>query len=1056
MEFLNFDPSEFIVLEEAVEFDETIQRPEKIRFYTLTEQEVDAYEKLLPKGYVSHHDREILKNEVRRVRDLYEQYVLATPDDYKLREPEGGKVFPWVFPVYANPEFKKYDWAASWMPLYENVRAPNFYPRMLSALPKPFAESPEGVPMTVKTPTEFLNADGQKPRRALPIYTATKTIVHEDRTVEIGELPISGTDDTVSFVGYYLAKRPLDIPNPFEGHPFLKANEPVFLPTTSPLSDVVPSMDAVLTHGVPNTSDPYGIAGPYLKLYDIQLANIPWSLWKTKFPPAEVERMVRTQKEIVFPQHEQFSPGEKIQTTYKSEYFPGVSPREWLMRREDGGEFVVKALVSKVIDNGSVQSVPGIDLPIPNYPATTPEECALVGLPFQQFVVQGILRKPASGGFQCVPLEFVKQERAKSGFVGRLPWTETTGAEILDKHIRALRLFRTIGEAPGKEEVPLKTAMKSESLIHQEVVSIENDPKRTPMDKLRDIRRLVNEQQVSNNLYRDADGSFIVCAHTLALLSGDLARDRLGFYGNWTAAVDGFRVCKYCGQSITTLDLVDQDEFTEDGFVIKRTAALETGPTFHGTEIATFTAGLQTLRGLFDMDNPSDAILFLILSLLQVLPDGEALQPFVLAGREITKKLGTKDTEQFKRLKGTVGLAVAAVLLQAHVPTLLPRRSFGSRPLKLDGYPRDLDKPEKTTIVDTLMMVIENTFRAFPTNLSGPTQPVIRGILSNSKDIKKYALIFLEKDLLTQKPIQQALLTAKAYRVGVPVVQQPKTLLPVVMPPETFTPITNYEACPSLRPILASAIAPPILQASVPLRRGILPARTANEVVRSVSVRVPVKDVAKAEIQRKVGISKAKLPIGDGYRTNLMIASRIADMTRTPLDIRSVNPEQKPAELRDIARGFVAESLQKQTRILEMRTKDVALYTLLADYKEEKAQALKLRATERLKFVDEMAKRSDLEREVIGDLLKIGLAPYIITNRDRDLFARQAEQLQEQLQPVVEEDTGVGLPQDYTDQGDVEVPMVDAGNYGDYTAVPVNDGRDYTQPNLVDDAQRSI
>ena len=60
-EFFNFEPSEFQVLED-IEFDETIQRPEKVRFFTLEEQTVDAFERMLPKGRVTKYQiRELEK-----------------------------------------------------------------------------------------------------------------------------------------------------------------------------------------------------------------------------------------------------------------------------------------------------------------------------------------------------------------------------------------------------------------------------------------------------------------------------------------------------------------------------------------------------------------------------------------------------------------------------------------------------------------------------------------------------------------------------------------------------------------------------------------------------------------------------------------------------------------------------------------------------------------------------------------------------------------------------------------------------------------------------------
>jgi hypothetical protein len=104
-----------------------------------------------------------------------------------------------------------------------------------------------------------------------------------------------------------------------------------------------------------------------------------------------------------------------------------------------------------------------------------------------------------------------------------------------------------------------------------------------------------------------------------------------------------------------------------------------------------------------------------------------------------------------------------------------------------------------------------------------------------------------------------------------------------------------------------------------------------------------------------------------------------------------------------------------------------------------------------------MAQRTDMEREIIGDLRKIGLAPYIITNRDRAFEARQAEALQDILKrKPVEEEVGVGRPQDQFDQGDETAAGTDNGNYGDYLAVPINDGRDYEQPSITDDTETSI
>jgi hypothetical protein len=117
----------------------------------------------------------------------------------------------------------------------------------------------------------------------------------------------------------------------------------------------------------------------------------------------------------------------------------------------------------------------------------------------------------------------------------------------------------------------------------------------------------------------------------------------------------------------------------------------------------------------------------------------------------------------------------------------------------------------------------------------------------------------------------------------------------------------------------------------------------------------------------------------------------------------------------------------------------------------------KLRASERLKIVTEMAKKSDAEREVVGDLLKIGLAPYIMTVQDRAIFAREAERLVDVLAAEEQEfeDQGVGLARDVQEDGEEnEFVGADHGDYGDRAALP--EGQDYREPALGDDAERSI
>jgi hypothetical protein len=1038
---LTFDPSEFVVLEDALEVDETIQRPEAVRFFTIEEQETDAFESLMPKGRVTQFQRDEVRDIVKHMRDLYDTHVLALPDDYALREPDRGTKLSWVQPVYADLELRPYSVQDSWIPLMENRTAPGYYSRMIAALPKPYRTT-GGAQYEVEEPTEFLNASGEKAVRVLPVYTATKTVVHEDKTISIVPRPMQGSEDVVNRLGYWLAKRPVEIPNPLADHPFLASNTATFVESTAPLKDVLPSLDAVLTHGVPVTTDPYRVGGPYLKLYDIQLSSIPWSGWKSRFPPVEVEQVIREKAEIPFPKSDDLAPSAKVLEAYKTTYSPGFAVREWLMRQDDGGEFVVKALLSKAIENGSIENVPGVDLAIPDPPPTTLAECSLDGLTFPDFLVKGLLRKTPAGKLICAPLEFVRQERARNGYLNRKPWTDGTETEIKVRHLTALRDSRR-----QQPIVPIlaeqKTPGKPDSVHRREAVVLLQDPRRHSRDKLRDLEAIVKDDILENNVYRDADGQFVLCEHTMAILAGDLEKDRGFFYDVWTASSDGWRVCKYCGERLLGDDLVDQTDFDEQGFVMNKKESLPVGQVFHGEAVAAFAVGLKAISGIFQMENASDSIAFYTLSLLQVLPEAETTAFFLSQGRAQVAKLG-KMTDSKLEAAGAIGLAITVLLLQAHVPVLEAHRAFWSKSLSFAGYPRDAPTPERFGLIDILLMVLENTYRGYPAELPGPIKPFIRAVLSKPRSIRMIVVELLNKRLLPTKEIQDSLAEARAL-----VKRSPEAPATTTLPlqQEELT-IKGYPSCFAGHALFGGTLPPRIRQPEVALRRGIQAPASREVVTAPVSVRVKVAEVPKDLIRRRLALKGAIAK--DSTQTNLLLANHLANLTRKPLPIATVDPTQSPALLRDIAKGLVNEASQG---LKVDPSKDVTLFCLLADYDKAKAEARKVRATERITYVERMANFSDLEREVNMELAKRGMAPTIIALAERTELGESVD-----LSHLM--DIGVGLPQDTEEQGDVlrsnAGAGVDNGNYGDYHAMPSNDGRDPQETSLLDDQERSI
>ena len=83
----------------------------------------------------------------------------------------------------------------------------------------------------------------------------------------------------------------------------------------------------------------------------------------------------------------------------------------------------------------------------------------------------------------------------------------------------------------------------------------------------------------------------------------------------------------------------------------------------------------------------------------------------------------------------------------------------------------------------------------------------------------------------------------------------------------------------------------------------------------------------------------------------------------------------------------------------------------------------------------------------------------MISRSDREEFAREAERLREEVyrdEQITQEDTGVGQPSDFFEQGEEGPRGADNGDYGDYVGMPGNDGRDHEQPQQTDDPERPI
>ena len=1046
-DLFTFKASEFTIIEEMV-YDETIQRPEAVRFYTLDEQVGDAYEKMVPKGRTTKFQMEVLRKEADRLRQLYLDHIVPTADDYLLREPAYGKRFSWIHPVtdteaYRGADSNPYSIAKTWAPLFDeaHVRLPGFYNRMMAALPHPYAtEGIEGVSYPLKEITEFVDADGKNPNRALPTFMSPRTQRHEDGRINILSVPIANTADVAKFIGYYADKRPVPVPNPLPSHDFLKSSDAFMIETTAPLSEVVPSLDAILTHAVPVTRDPYGEGMKYLRVYDVQLSDIPWSSWKSRFPPAEMHVAKEVEK-IEFPKSRGDKPSENLLQHYE-EYFPAQSTRQWLMDQQDGGELVVHMLMSKAGQNGTVAMSPGADADF-EYPKTTIKECELEGLDFHDFSIRGVLRRTWGAKdkitYQCIPLELIKQERKREGHKNRTQWKEKTHEDILDSYVRALVTGRPVKAKHVKEEKYESKPAREISHLRHEIIVLLNDPRRLPEDKVRDIGALVQESVLDGHIYVDSKGLFLLCLHTMAILLGDLAEDRRKFYDNWAVRVDGFRVCKFCGEHINADVLEDQEEFTDDGHVIRHAEALERA-TFSGHGALEQVKTLAGLRDQFDFKKSSDEVFFMLISLLHIIPEVDQLLPILTMGRTLAAQL-----DKSKLDGGVAGIAQAVLMIQAHVPPLVPRRSFGSKPLTLRGYPRDVVSPDGYTIVDSLLLVLSKTLEAYPTSFKGSSATTMRGVLNDPKKIRALVVKCIGVLMKGSEPLRLALERAKAV-LPAEEPTKPSTMIPgdLVMPPrDTFGRIRSPPECPTTRAYWMNARPPSIKQPDVPLRKGISHFEREGSIKtkmieKSTSERVKPETTSVKDKEVIARLKSGKEGVFEDWHTNMLIATRLGSVFEMPMPVQTLDPDQKPDELRDITKGYVFEIVKeigkdpiKKTKFDAMRKDDLAMMMLMADVKAAAATTNSLKAKERITYTERLRLMTDADREITKDLIDRGLAPYIISTKDRILFAKEVGAEEDAVDP----DLGVGLTIDEDDVGALPQfeDMRTRGNYGDFS-----------------------
>jgi len=1100
-ERLLFDPtSEFEILETIENFEEEIQRPEDIRFFTLEEQLLDYFEKVIPKRKATRQELQMLKYDRDRMRLAYGNYIHITETDYVVDVNRKQVKVDWITPVYSSFDYKTYSYAKEYVPLFErdSRRTPNYYPRLLSALPRPYSTTGEGI--LLSSNETLTNEKGENSIKALANYQRTRTVIHDDGTMDVVATVVPNTGDDIKISGYYLKARELDLPNPMADHPFLRSTQPGYVKSEFPLLNIYPSFATILEHAIPVTTDPYTEGKQYLKLYDVKLSQIPWSSWKQRFPPVETKQSITAVTSINFPSdNKEQEPGEVLTKQYHTSWYPGLHPRLWLSKQIDAGHLVSQLLLSEASESGVLPTPPPMDAPSPSYPSASADICMNLTGDFDTFLSSGLFRVIKNTGV-CVPVGMIHQEKSNDVFKGKLGWREDTKSIIQATYLKVLNAFQ-ISDLPDSVVKYEKVDRLPESERRNDVLVILKDYSRSPEDRADAIELITRDLHMVEKQYIDVGGKFVICAHTLEVLHGKLEDDRMGFYSEWTYSQDGGRICKFCHEEINKDSFVATKEYDDDGHLMMDYQALEK-TTYNGnSQIDVFTNSLVTLKRLFDLENAGESILYILLSILQILPQETQVLPLLQLIRRLTSSLksrassGKISKENQDRIEGILGIASAVVLLQTHNPFLIPKRSLGSKPMNLSGFPRDSTNPKESPVLDSVILVLRKTLEAFPATYRGSVAAISRQVLSKPEKVKEEIVPYLKVFFEQFKPLFEHAID----RYSAPVEEAPLNLIqfPIIRIDNPLFKINDEvdaeqnTSCSVFRTLVSwtTKKLPTIVQNLIRLRRPIYPS-PRNKILNVNLDKIQTVNISDKEIRS--GIASG-LPSGFPLLSEIMkreldssvictLTSRLLDLVSKTGFSKSLQSEfrsnitlldvtQSPSLLRDTAKSIFFNFLHaikkdrntaSLTRLINESLKtDLTLRMILLSKNAADKEEFELRSNETNLLKKRYREMNDTQREITKMLVDIGISDFIVTNEDREVFARQFEvniereyaQLQEELDTNRPEE-GYDNIRDYVENGDQPVAYdgsvmnVDRGDYGDRA---VRDYNDYTEQTMFED-----
>ena len=1061
---LKFEQADYEVLE-TIDFSEEVSKPQELRFYTLDEQLRDFFEKSISGGKPTKFELKSLMYDRDRMRKAYDKLIVATDTDYLVNAHRTSLNVPWIYPVYSDFKWKAYSLDKEYLPLLEpvRIRQPNYYPGLIKSLPKPYVSSGNGRRAT----GDFLNSEGQKPIKVLDGFVRSKKVIQDDGSFILEDITLSDPDD-VHLEGYYLKDRGVSIPNPLD-HPFLNSEKPSFYKTEFDLLDVFPGIESILEHAIPKTEDPYGEGLKYLKVYDLKLSQVPWNLWKMRFPPADQKHSAKEIKHLEFPKQDEKAPSEILLKSY-TDWYKALNERYWLSLQIDAGMYVPQLLISRSSQHGLV-ALGSPEGPV-HHPQSTIDICQHLTSDFDSFLNSGLYRygKKDKEGIEiedgtCVTVGHIQQEKSLTITRGRLGWSESSETDIQKHYKELLSKFREHSEINFTKYEKVETLQESE--LRKTILSILEDSMRTSQDKADAVELLIRDTDLQNKQYSDR-GIPVLCQHTMSILRGNLEENPRNFYVEWTSVAQGKRVCKFCGEEVSGEVTVATDEYDENGHLVATYESL--GTDAPEQTVSNFANSLNALRSVFDLNHGGEAGLFLLLATLQLLPQESQLVPILSLMRELTKALKARKASKADqdRIESLLCIPALVILLQVHQPFLIPKRSINNKPFRLSGYPRDSDSPTDSPVLDSVLAITQKLLEEIPSR--GALNELSKNI-TNTKKVRDETLPFLKvfagkfKTLLesARERYEEPPEANELNSITFPIKEVPTSLAPgKTLGSEE---LGHCEGRELIRWVTKRL--PTVSQGLLKLDDKITPSPDLK-LVEPEPVSLSFSKLTSKEIEQNVGLGLPKefkiftdALKGDLY-TFISLTSRVLDiLATTSYDKKKLKAlreslhvkYESASYMRDVVKGVFFQTLSgipatPMKTLLESIKTDLVFKMLLQSKEKAEKEELELRTREKNELKARYREMTDTKRELVKMLVDIGISEFIVTNEDRRRFAQDFNQKMEQEyeESLLDKPEG-DFRRDYVENGDQPVDVlgniqeVDFGDYGDRE---VRDYNDYT------------